>query len=184
MLVSQILLLPLYKFPTDVFGSYDASTNVSQAINLCLRVLCSTLPRCMAPRAKRARAPQPPRTKPVLLQGPVGPYTASALTPAAAPYPTPDTSSSARAPRVSRELPPHASWPNPQTPSSALHAAPCLDHRPARCGRAVGPPWGGTNAGDNWRFFFGRAKMAACRSQSAPHMHVLVCICGNVRQFH
>ena len=26
--------------------------------------------------------------------------------------------------------------------------------------------------------------MGASRSQSALHMHVLVCICSNVRQFH
>ena len=28
-----------------------------------------------------------------------------------------------------------------------------------------------------------RWSMAARRSKSAPHMHVLVCICSNVRQF-
>ena len=33
------------------------------------------------------------------------------------------------------------------------------------------------------RKIFGVWREAASRSQSAPHMHVLVCICSNVRQF-
>ena len=42
--------------------------------------------------------------------------------------------------------------------------------------------WGGgafVQLGGCVRFHGG----AASRSQSAPHMHVLVCICSNVRQF-
>ena len=53
-------------------------------------------------------------------------------------------------------------------------------------------PWGGARGhwrggegrGDGGGGGSGRVGRAIRRSQSAPHMHVLVCICSNVQQFH